>query len=174
VLVRTDIPLADQIVQVGHACLEAGWQFAPPAVPCHLVVLAVLSEAHLHAAIAAAALAGIRCVVFHEPDDELGATAACSEPITGVARRVFRRLPLWSASAALEWARGPPVPPFLASRRLRIAPMPPAAHLLARCAGCAADNRKQPPIWAAVRARECILGANLVRSMTGTVMIDLP
>jgi hypothetical protein len=110
--VRTDIPLADQIVQVGHACLEAGWQFAPPAAPCHLVVLSVVSEAHLHTMVADAALAGVRCAVFHEPDDGLGATAACSEPIAGAARRVFRRLPLWIAPTALVRARGPPSPPF--------------------------------------------------------------
>jgi len=72
VLVRTDIPLADQIVQVGHACLEAGWQFAPPAAPCHLVVLGVVSEAHLHTVVGDAALTGVRCAVFHEPDDGLG------------------------------------------------------------------------------------------------------
>jgi hypothetical protein len=102
--------LADQIVQVGHACLEAGWQFALPAAPCHLVVLGVVSEGHLHTVVGDAALTGVRCAVFHEPDDELGATAACSEPIAGAARRVFRRLPLWSAPTALVRARGPPVP----------------------------------------------------------------
>jgi hypothetical protein len=103
--------LADQIVQVGHACLAAGWQFAPPATPCHLVVLGVVSEAHLYTVVADAALTGVRCAVFHEPDDGLGATAACSEPIAGAARHVFRRLPLWSVPRALVRARGPPVPP---------------------------------------------------------------
>ena len=142
---RTDIPLADQIVQVGHACLEAGWQFAQPAIPCHLIVLGVRSEAHLYAAVADAVLAGIRCAVFHELDDGLGATAACSEPIAGAARRGFRRLPLWSAPTALVRARGPPFPPFLASRHLRIAPMTPAAQFLARCTGCSAENRKRLP-----------------------------
>ena len=107
---RTDIPLADQIVQIGHACLAAGWQFAPPAAPCHLIVLGVVSEAHLHTVVADAALTGVRCAVFHEPDDGLGATAACTEPIAGAARRVFRRLPLWSAPTTLVRARGPPIP----------------------------------------------------------------
>jgi hypothetical protein len=109
VLIRTDIPLADQIVQVGHTCLAAGWQFAQPAAPCHLVVLGVPTQARLLEQVAAAALAGIRCEVFTEPDDGLGATAACSEPVCGADRRCFRHLPLWQAPDAQAWARSPPV-----------------------------------------------------------------
>lgn len=36
--VRTDIPIADQIVQVGHACIEAGKRFQHPD-NTHLVLL---------------------------------------------------------------------------------------------------------------------------------------
>ena len=107
-LVRSDIPLADQITQVGHACLEAGWQFARTAVPCHLIVLSVASEAQLTDWVSYAARWGIRCALFYEPDDNLGATAACSEPVYGAARRCFRRLPLWQAPGAIGQARGPP------------------------------------------------------------------
>jgi hypothetical protein len=108
VLVRADIPLADQIVQVGHACLEAGRRFAQPAEPCHLVLLSVQSKRQLHDAVARAELAGIRCVVFSEPDDELGDTAACTEPVLASGRRVFRRFALWRSPAGNGWARGPP------------------------------------------------------------------
>jgi len=108
VLVRADIPLADQIVQVGHACIEAGRRFAQPAEPCHLVLLSVASERHLRDAVARAELAGIRCTVFNEPDDDMGDTAACSEPVLAGDRRVFRRFPLWCAPAGAVWARGPP------------------------------------------------------------------
>jgi hypothetical protein len=108
VLVRVDIPLADQIVQVGHACLEAGRRFAQPAEPCHLVLLSVASERHLHDAIARAELAGVRCVVFNEPDDNLGDTAACSEPVLARGRRLFQRFSLWRAAEGSLWARGPP------------------------------------------------------------------
>lgn len=94
-LVRTDIPLADQIVQVGHVCLEAGHKFDQPEKPCHLVLLAVPSEAHLCSAVAWAEAAGIRCEAFHEPDDEMGYTAACSEPLEAQCRLLFRRFPLW-------------------------------------------------------------------------------
>jgi hypothetical protein len=106
--VRTDIALADQIVQVGHACLEAGRRFAQPAEPCHLVVLSVPSVALLRDAIAWAGQHGIRCAIFHEPDDNMGDTAACTEPICYGQRRSFRRYPLWSAHTALAWPRGPP------------------------------------------------------------------
>ncbi len=105
VLVRADLPLADQLVQAGHACLEAGREFAPPGPPCHLVMLSVPSRAALHAALARLALAGIRSTLFHEPDRDLGTTAACTEPVSGPHRRLFRRYPLWQAPAG---GRGPP------------------------------------------------------------------
>ncbi len=89
-LVRTDIPLAQQIVQVGHACLEAGRRFAWPEEPCHLVVLAVPTLADLQIAVERATLAGIRLAHFGEPDDSLGLTAACTEPLNAPLRRLFR------------------------------------------------------------------------------------
>jgi hypothetical protein len=107
--VRTDLPLATQLVQVGHACLLAGAVFPQPAVPAHLVVLAVPSTLALYDAVARAASLGVPCVIFHEPDDDLGATAAASAPLTSPACRAFRRYPLWSAPGALP--RGPPLPP---------------------------------------------------------------
>ena len=94
-LVRTDIPLADQIVQVGHVCLEAGRRFVQLEESCHLVLLAVPSEPGLCAAVARAEAAGVRCEAFYEPDDEMGYTAACTEPLKLCDRRLFRRYPLW-------------------------------------------------------------------------------
>jgi len=98
-------------VQVGHACLQAGATFLQPAMPAHLVVLAVPSVGALQDALARAAANGVPCVVFHEPDDNLGLTAAASAPLTGAARRVFRRYPLWHAPGVLP--RGPPMPPAI-------------------------------------------------------------
>src|ERR1700752_695307 len=72
VLVRSDLPLADQIVQVGHACLEAGSRFPWPEGAPHLVVLSVRSQAQLRDAAREAQAMGIRCVVFDEPDDGMG------------------------------------------------------------------------------------------------------
>jgi hypothetical protein len=104
--VRTDLPLATQLVQVGHACLHAGATFPQPTLPAHLVVLAVPSGGALQDALDRAAARGIPYCVFYEPDDQLGLTAAASAPLTGAARQVFRRYPLWQVAAPLP--RGPP------------------------------------------------------------------
>ncbi len=110
-LVRTDIPLAQQVVQVGHACLEAGRRFDWPELPCNLVVLGVATQADLQIIVERVALAGVRLALFHEPDDDLGLTAACTAPLTGPIRRILRRLPLWSEPVCHAPARGPPTRP---------------------------------------------------------------
>jgi hypothetical protein len=99
VLVRSDLPLADQLVQVGHACLEAGRRFCQPEAASHLVVLSVRSQAQLRDAVREAEAMGIRFALFEEPDDGMGHSAACTEPITGVHRPLFRRFRLWEACA---------------------------------------------------------------------------
>ena len=43
----------------------------------------------LYDAVARAASLGVPCVIFHEPDDDLGATAAASAPLTSPACRAF-------------------------------------------------------------------------------------
>lgn len=114
---RTDIPIADQLVQVGHACLEAGNRFAQPEASCHLVLFGVPSEARLLDAAAWLNAAGIRSVAFFEPDDGLGYTAICTEPVLGSTRRLLKRFQLWrlhgsegSVGAKLPagFGRGPP------------------------------------------------------------------
>jgi len=96
--VRTDIPLADQIVQVGHACLEAGFKFQKPNKTIHLVVVCVESKIQLLAALERVNLRGIQFVLFHEPDDQMGYIAACTQPLTVSYRREFRDFPLWKPS----------------------------------------------------------------------------
>lgn len=93
---------------MGHVCLEAGRQFELPAAPCQLVVLSVASEQQLQVIVEQVELRGIRCAVFYEPDDNLGWTAACTEPITGPSRRVLQRFPLWRTGEAKYCERGPP------------------------------------------------------------------
>jgi hypothetical protein len=102
------------MVQVGHACLEAGRQFEQPDEPCHLVLLAVSSERDLQLIVEEVELTGVRWAVFREPDDNLGLTAACTEPISGSIRQVFRRLPLWEFHDSSRGKRDPPacVPPL--------------------------------------------------------------
>lgn len=107
---RTDIPLADQLVQVGHVCLEAGHQFTQPPEACHLALIGVPSQEALLGTVAQMAMAGIRCAVFYEPDDALGYTAVCTEPVTGDTRRLFKRFSLWKAPEGDDAPpqRGPP------------------------------------------------------------------
>lgn len=105
---RQDIPLANQVVQVGHACLEAGWRFPAPAAPCNLVVLAVPDQRALLAVQDRLDAAAIAYVRFLEPDDDFGLTAVCTAPLSGAARRLFRRYPLWSVDTLAHLARGPP------------------------------------------------------------------
>jgi hypothetical protein len=90
-----DIPLADQIVQVGHTCLEAGFKFRNPHKHVHLVVIGVESESHLFAALERIKLQGIQFVVFYEPDEEMSFTAACTEPLSAIYRKEFRNFRLW-------------------------------------------------------------------------------
>jgi hypothetical protein len=71
-------------------------------------VLGLASLAELESAIERASLFDIRLALFFEPDDDLGLTAACSEPLTGAIQRVFRRFPLWRENGANASARGPP------------------------------------------------------------------
>jgi hypothetical protein len=96
VLVRRDIPLADQIVQACHASLEAGFSFERPAVTSSLVLLGVDNEASLKEWAAKLEYNGIRCEVFHEPDDSMGFTALASQPLVGAQREIFSTLKLWS------------------------------------------------------------------------------
>jgi hypothetical protein len=98
VLVRTDIPLADQIVQVGHACWEAGLKFQKPDETINLVLLCVESERQLLEIAEGLRLRGIQFVLFHEPDDDMGFTAACTQPLETRYRREFRNFPLWTST----------------------------------------------------------------------------
>jgi hypothetical protein len=98
VFVRTDIPLADQIVQAGHACIEAGRAFKPPP-HTNMVLLAMADEEAITKALAS--ISPVRYEVFWEPDPafdgkgSMGYTAACTEPVSGDARRLFRKFKMW-------------------------------------------------------------------------------
>lgn len=109
VFVRTDMPLANQLVQVGHTCLEAGARFEQLGKPCSIVLLAITCEVHLMRAVETIEQQSVRMFTFHEPDFPPGCTAACTEPVTCEKRRLFRKFRLWSADggrAATEhqWA----------------------------------------------------------------------
>ncbi len=92
VFVRTDIPLADQIVQVGHACLEAGNKFGKSG---YLIVLQVRSQDRLLEALEHVEQHDIKSVLFYEPDDEMGYTAFCTQTVVGEQRKYFKKYKLW-------------------------------------------------------------------------------
>jgi hypothetical protein len=97
-LVRTDLPLTTQIVQVGHACLEAGFKFSKLDEIINLVLLDVATEAHLLATFDEISIKGIQAVMFYEPDNHLGFTAICTEPLDRYFRHEFRAFQLWKPS----------------------------------------------------------------------------
>ena len=92
---RSDIPIADQIVQVGHVCCEAGLRFnASPDT--YMVLCRVDSEEELLEAEMRINDSGVETHKFFEPDDDLGFTALCSQPVKGKERNIFRKYKLWT------------------------------------------------------------------------------
>src|SRR5438309_2190510 len=85
VFVRKDLPIADQIVQVGHACIEAATRFTVPR-NCRLVLLEVADHVALEHALDYCSNRRIATAAFYEPDpmgdglmEPMGVTAACTE-----------------------------------------------------------------------------------------------
>lgn len=112
VFVRADLPLADQIVQVGHACLAGASSFAI-APSCRLILIGLADRAALHRAAAYCDARAIRTVAFHEPDPvspgspPMGLTAVCTEPLPHSRRKLLRRFRLWTMQdAAPDVGRG--------------------------------------------------------------------
>jgi hypothetical protein len=64
----------------------------------NMVLLSVDSEKHLMNSLEKIRLRGIQFVTFYEPDNQMGFTAACTQPLTAVYRREFRNFSLWTSS----------------------------------------------------------------------------
>lgn len=95
-LIRRDIPLPQQLVQVGHAALEAGRTHYEPGEPiASFIVLEVPDKDALMAAARKLEHRGIEHSIFFEPDFGMGHSALASRPVRGKERSVFRRWPLW-------------------------------------------------------------------------------
>ena len=95
VLVRTDIPLAQQMVQAIHAAMNIAAEFGPPAAQCRLALLAVPDRAALCDWAHRLSCRGVPFSLFEEPDHGLGATALATAPASSKDRRLLGRLPLW-------------------------------------------------------------------------------
>jgi hypothetical protein len=100
VLVRKDLPLADQMVQVGHACFESGMNFGQEGT--HLILLQVENQKELNEFSETIKEHRIKYSMFFEPDpiidgdtEPMGNTAICTEPISGSKREIFKNCSLW-------------------------------------------------------------------------------
>jgi hypothetical protein len=92
VLVRTDLPATQIVVQAIHAAIEAfSAILTPDSEHPHLVVCAVSSEERLLAAADFLFRHEIRHAVFREPDRANEATALATEPLSGDRRRLMER-----------------------------------------------------------------------------------
>ena len=96
VLVRTDIPLANQMVQVGHACFDSGTKFGK--LECYMVLLQVANEEELLSHSKLLKYHKVKHTVFYEDDFPIGHTALCTQPITKKHRPLFANHALWSVS----------------------------------------------------------------------------
>ena len=81
VIVRTDIPLVQQLVQAAHATHYAGFRFQEPDKISYLILLQIENEYELFQAYRYIAMQGIKVAAFFEPDANLGLTAIATEPL---------------------------------------------------------------------------------------------
>jgi len=103
VFIRTDIPLAQQIVQATHSTLHAGLIAGQSghsyAETPSIVLLQIPNEARLLQAYERITSAGIKCALFFEPDCDLGLepshTAFATIPVAEEHRAEFRQFKLW-------------------------------------------------------------------------------
>lgn len=95
--VRRDIPVEQQIVQAGHAALEAGIYLGDrnQSEPSSLVVIGVKNQYQLEKAIKDLETKGIKTISFFEPSWDYGLTAFGTEPLTQDQRILLRRYQLW-------------------------------------------------------------------------------
>lgn len=98
VLIRGDIPLAQQLVQAAHAAAEAGrHHYRSPAEHgiASLIVLSVPDRAALMAAQTRLTAKGIASTLFFEPDFGIGESALGTEPLLDTQRKHLMGWPLW-------------------------------------------------------------------------------
>lgn len=100
VVVRSNLPAVHQLIQSVHAAHEAGIRFGNSKDTSSVVVCSVPDETSLRLAAVNCSRQGIRNYLFLEDDFGNQATAFATEPITGEARRTFRKFPLWNPEFA--------------------------------------------------------------------------
>ena len=98
-VIRTDLPLAQQLVQSCHATLELARSHAQPGEHPNLVLLAAKDAADLHSVAHSMADKNLPHATFTDSDLGDTITAVACGPISGQQRRVFRNRQLWQAEA---------------------------------------------------------------------------
>lgn len=101
-MVRTDIPLAQQLVQAAHATLELGFDHhkGEDHTPPHLVLLESKSERNLLEQFERLENEGIKTIKFYEPDDNMGWSAWATQPLPDSMKSIFKRYKLWRPNLA--------------------------------------------------------------------------
>ena len=88
--------LRQQVCQIAHAAHEAGIHLSNETEQISsIVVCTVSNEEALLKALDRIRFRGINVVLFREPDMNDEATALATEPLSGSARRVCSKYPLW-------------------------------------------------------------------------------
>lgn len=86
--IREDISPVQKIVQLGHACHEAGKRTVDPNISS-LILLSARDQEDLEHIAMKLDGKGIGFYMFHEPDNNMGFSAICTEPINDSNLRNF-------------------------------------------------------------------------------------
>ncbi len=95
--IRRDMTPEQRIVQIGHACYEAGKKFQDDCGISSMVLLEAEDEADIENISRKLVRRGIDHYKFHEPDDNwltgvtMGYSAICTRPIVDDSERAFFR-----------------------------------------------------------------------------------
>ena len=89
--IREDISPAQKIVQLGHACHEAGklLNHSEHKHVSSLILLSAKDEDDLLDIAERIDRAGIEFYMFHEPDNDMGYSAICTRPVISQRERTF-------------------------------------------------------------------------------------
>lgn len=93
--IRKDLPIAQQLVQVGHSAMEAGSELKPAGLIPNLVLCETADEASLRQIEQHLVKHNIRYHMFYEPDNDHGYTSITTEPLTVERKRPLGHFRLW-------------------------------------------------------------------------------
>lgn len=89
--IREDISPEQRIVQIGHACYEAGKSFRDNCGISNLILLSAQDEKDIKSIMRKMDRRGIEFYAFYEPDNEMGYSAICTRPVVDEKERAFFR-----------------------------------------------------------------------------------